>query len=228
VLTEFEGSQAAGRYRLRKRYRKKSVVLIVRQRHLVMSSDVLLRSRRSARFFSGDWIMIPSPVTLIGASPTEICGKQLGANDLGRLPPDGSTAWRPSPGISIRTRCWLGEHGRFSLGPENCFFTSRRMSRGAGRQVRWPYWVRARSGRRCDRPISSASGRITTSSCRLLVFSCSTPDDCAGSERSSTDRRVNTVVDNRNGTRHDDQVQKRRDLELAWCLRRRLIAMAFS
>src|SRR5262249_3522524 len=50
-------------------------------------------------------------------------------------------------------------------------------------------------------PTRSASGWMTISSFRSLTFSCSTAEDCAGSDSSITDNRVNTAVDSRNGTR---------------------------
>src|SRR5258706_474314 len=74
---------------------------------------------------------------------------------------------------------------------------------------------------------SSESDRITTSSCKLLAFSCSTPDDLAGSVRSSTARRVNTAVDSRNGTSTTIRLMKAVISRCAGSLRRRRTRMAY-
>src|SRR4249920_4108506 len=78
-------------------------------------------------------------------------------------------------------------------------------------------------------PTSSASGRITTSSLRSLPLSCSSLlFDCAGSVRSITASRVNTAVDNRNGTSTTIRFMNAVTSSAATSLRRRLTRMAVS
>src|SRR6185436_11344697 len=78
-------------------------------------------------------------------------------------------------------------------------------------------------------PTSSDSGRITTSSLRSLAFSCSSLLlDCAGSVRSITASRVNTAVDNRNGTSTTIRLMNAVTSSAATSLRRRLTRMAVS
>src|SRR4051812_27351093 len=74
-------------------------------------------------------------------------------------------------------------------------------------------------------PTSMASGRSTTSSCRLFSLSCSTPEFCAGSERSITASRVNTAVDSRKGTRTTIRLMNAVISRWAACFRRRRTRM---
>ena len=169
---------------------------------------MLRDSRRSARFFIGLWIMNPFPlaaITLTGASPTEISREQVDTHEGART-------------VGLLGRRAFASITRTSNSYDVAGSASTVASALSGNLL-LPLRVQDVAGRRCDiggpvafvrHPFDQAANTVADFErvgadhdfeLQVVDLQCSSAgDDFAGSERSSTDRRVNTAVDNRNGT----------------------------